>query len=306
MRSLYLSLLYGLIHFDKVESSHLRHEPLSAKLNVEVFDVAPDGEETPVLTDADTRVHEVLCSAKVISRLERCEDPESAASETTSEKLYPMSEAYEAAVAAGHACPLPAPFMIVRASRCCVGSDPNVWPNFCPDASTLIGTNIDSSIWSVGGSVHVIAPAHLENAHQESIYQAAKLHVLPSVVTPGVFRIGRPDIPQHYSRWKPNLGVLLTYFISGVAWVCLAVYIQGWLDDETSILRGQNRERLLTEMKANDESDDDSVSSVGSLSPAHGLMGLSEAGKVSMAFGLLPSNPRARSTNSSTMNTPRP
>ena len=317
-------LFYAFFGVFEAWSISLRSGPLSTTSRVEVYQVSPEGEAKKVDFSGESKVQAVLCSDNVVSRLERCpvgeESVENLAvvSERTAD-LYPMSDDYREAVQTGHACPLPAPFMTVSkiSGTCCVGRDEHVWPNFCPNIEKIGSVKSDQPLWDAGGSVHLLEP-RVQDDHSVHT-EKGKLHKMLSnhgeqhqVILPGVFQVGRPDIPHNYSRYKAGFGQLLTYFISGVVAVCLGVYIQGKLEEESAIQRGKNREQLLSEMRKNDEEEisDDGDSSIASLSPAHGMMDrgeqhFSEAGRVSMAFGLLPSLPRGRSTNSSALNSAR-
>lgn len=287
---LFLILLYSGYFLFEIEAVSLRTPPILTTSHIKVFETDGIGRENEVRLSGDDKVHEALCAERVISRLVRCDSLlDSDFSPDIGGKLYPMSAEYKSSVALGHACPLPAPFMFTNKGRCCVGANPQVWPNFCEHADK-IGTNPNFAMWDVGGSVHLP----------------------PQPIVSGVYTVGYPDVPATNSKWKPTMGVFLTYFLAGTVWLLVAMYIQDCLSDEAALQHGKNREKLLAEMKANDdhrESSSENESSVGSLSPTHAFVeqgGLAEAGKVSMAFGLLPSLPRGRSTNNSTLNTPRP
>ena len=266
--------------------------------NLKVFHITPDGHREEIEGDSEDHLEQALCSEKLVSRLHHCDD--SSTTITThpesppTEHMYPMAASYTAAVASGHACPLPAPFMHIVNSKCCVTRDENIWPNVCP-TKHLIGTSTSPSAWHIRSNIDTIKSLPLER-----------------LIPAGTYKVGRPDIPTNYSHWKPSFAQLLIYFIMSMATAVLLAYIFNKLDEEQSISKGQKREELFFKSRQHDveDSDTSSLSPSGSAYIQHrvnestiGELKISE--QISTAFGLLPGLPRGRSVAGSSLNSPR-
>jgi hypothetical protein len=272
-----------------------------------------------VISD-ENEVRRVLCSKKVVSRLTHCpaspsSDATAHAGEAVKEPMYPGTKTFLDALKTGQACPLPAPFMQIVDGHCCVGRDPHVWPNFCPTIA-LIGTSPKLPKFDVNANVDI------PSLTGEIAYE--------KLIPDGVFKIGSPDIPRLESVWKPNTVQLSVYFSLSVAFILLSAYVYSKLDEEATIAAGRKREQVLLAEKSTGRGRRDSISSSSSSSsidlispkeppPASGPTDIESllsgppppqqptmASSSSVAFGLLPPLPRARSANNSALTTPRP
>jgi len=265
-----------------------------------------------VISD-EAEVRKVLCSKKVVSRLTHCPPVANTASshaqQHISGQLYPGTKTFMDALKTGEACPLPAPFMEIVDGHCCVGRDPNVWPNFCPTIG-LLGTSKKLPKFEVNADVDI--PGITGAVAYENL------------IPDGVFKIGSPDLPRMDFAWKPNTVQLSVYFSLSVAFVLLSAYVYSKLDEEATIAAGKKREQAMIAEKAtrSRRSSSDSSSSESSVDqvrptgpPPDDITSMlsgppppqpTSASSSSMAFGLLPPLPRARSANNSALTTPRP
>jgi hypothetical protein len=298
-------------------SHHIRgsHTGMSVSAEIAASHIAPDGTRTDVGGDSEAKIKEVLCSAQVLSHLHRCPDGEQSGEEhgaPFTEQLYPMNAAYRQAVDSGYACPLPEPFMQVSNMdrKCCIASkDPNIWPNFCPNLEAMGKPGHEAVKWDVGADLTV----HVPSAAWEE-------RVIPA----GIYRVGLPDVPTTYGKQSTSVYLLATYFVMSAALVALLIAVFNRIADEDQIVKGKQRENLFVRSQHVDDSDadgdlyeDDSPvasSKASSLSPARDRIArISDEdgqpsnlmGQVSLSFGLLPPLPRGRSTNPSSLNSPR-
>ena len=273
--------------------------------------LSKEGKREVVSDEAEIR--KVLCSKKVVSRLTQCpatsnSSSASHAQQHISDQLYPGTKTFMDALKTGRACPLPAPFMEIMDGHCCVGRDPNVWPNFCPTIA-FIGTSKKLPKFEVNADVNIAALTGT----------AAYEKLIPD----GVFKIGSPDLPRMYFTWKPNTVQLSVYFSLSVAFVLLSAYVYSKLDEEATIAAGRKREQTILAEKVFVRRDSvDSNSSESSVDqvptrvelPPDGIESMlsgpppqpTTASSSSLAFGLLPPLPRARSAGNSALTTPRP
>ena len=284
---------------------------MSASSHISAFHVAPDGHRDEIAGSDEEKVKQVLCSRQVLSHLQRCpEDDSGEAGESPyKERLYPMNAAYRKAVEQGYACPLPAPFMhvSVKDSSCCIPSrDANVWPNFCEDIEELGKPLGHGPVkWELGADIAVKIPENHYGAHQKH---------LPA----GVYRLGIPDVPTNYDKESTSIYLIATYFVMSGICFGLLVAVFNRIEEEHQIAKGKQREEVFARSQArfiddDDENDEASpVSSAGSgssVSPARDRIARepeeSLVGPVSLSFGLLPPLPRGRSTNPSSLNSPR-
>ena len=278
-----------------------------------VFNVGLDAKDELDTSD-ESKLQDVLCSEKVVSRLHPCPQEDGFGPMEMHRyhgHIYPFTAKYQKAVEAKHACPRPAPFM--RLSKigllCCVDrSNKHIWPNFCPGVDDIIGSrNEESLAWNIAEAKH--EPA------------------LP----PGVYKVGLPEIPQNYAKYSMSIAMIFMYFALGLACLSLYVYVYRRLEEEMTISKGKVHEEVFLETQEgkrlttaefvddseeegliSDEEEllvsDQEVESIASLSPAHSQMARGTAeesvDQVAMSFGLLPGLPRGRSANSSNLTTP--
>jgi hypothetical protein len=201
--------------------------------------------------------------------------------------------------------------------HCCIGHDAHVWPNFCPTIS-FIGTSRKKSKWQIKANVDI------PTLTGESVYE--------KLIPDGVYRVGRPDIPNFDYHWRPNVFQLASFFVTSVIVMLLATYIYGRLDEESIIRKGQEIEKIAPNRRSSfddelsinsDDYSNESLSPVGR--ETHGpvpdqpavenppmpeavipeMQTPAMASSSSMAFGLLPPLPRGRSATNSALPTPR-
>ena len=258
-------------------------------------------------SDSD-KLKTTLCSKKVLSHMVFCDESSKetpVSVEVYEENLYPTREVYLKSVKEGHACQLPAPFQVKDASGvCCIPKNGvgSVWPNFCPDLGKYIGTG-----------------KRREYLRELDLMAS---DAVPKVKLPeGVYVLGRPDLPINYDKYHTSYIMMGVYVLITMLLLSFAVYVIQRLGDEETIVKGKQREgnffgyakpgMNLTELSEEEVSEEeDSLSEASSLSPAHKGISRDEqvaasVGQVSMSFGLLPGLPRGRSTNNSTLNSPR-
>jgi hypothetical protein len=303
-------------------SSRIRghHSSMSASTDISAFHLGGDGRKTDVANGSEDRIKQILCSSQVLSHLERCPDPGAPPKLEDSpfnERLYPMNDAYREAVDRGYACPLPGPFMHVSPStrRCCIASqDPNVWPNFCENIESLGNPLGHEPVkWEVGSDMAI----HISDNH----------HVT-RLIPKGVYRIGVPDVPETYAKRSTSVYLLATYFVMSAACFGLLIVVFNQIAEEDSIMKGKQREEIFARSHRSfvddDDDDEDNASQKELSSPSSRASSLSPArdriarnddtdtgnpsnlmGQVSLSFGLLPPLPRGRSTNPSSLNSPR-
>jgi hypothetical protein len=306
-----LGLSASLLTWDAGASTGIRggKPGIAASSRLSAFRISPDGDRAKLDAADGSNLKEILCSAQVLSHLKRCsegprEEPHKSAFK---EPVYPMGSAYRKAVEEGLACPLPAPFLHVGMvdQRCCIPTeDPNIWPNFCKDIDSL-GKSIGHGPvkWVVSGEVNVVQGG-----------------TASMTVPPGVYRVGVPDVPSLHTKYSTSLYLLATYFVLGAGCFALLMAVFSKLEEEEQIIKGKQREEVFSSSQHQKFIDDDeedadspvSCSAASSLSPAReeerdairedpsALMG-----QVSLSFGLLPALPRGRSTNPSSLNSPR-
>lgn len=275
--------------------------------------LSKDGKRETISDEAEVR--KVLCSRKVVSRLTHCPasagvDVGSHAHHPITEQMYPGTKIFMDAIKNGQACPLPAPFMQIVDGHCCVGRDSNVWPNFCSTIG-FIGTSSKLPKFEVNANIDI--PGMTGTAAYEKL------------IPDNVFKIGSPDLPQMNFVWKPNTVQLSVYFSLSVAFLLLSAYVYSRLDEEATIAAGKKREQAavvaekatrsrrssITSSSSESSMDQpvprrelppDEISSILAGPPPQPTM----ASSSSMAFGLLPPLPRARSASNSALPTPRP
>ena len=269
----------------------------------------------PVVDLHVKRQKEILCSKRVLAHTVYCpenEAPVPPSFDARGGNLYPTKEGFHSAVKSGKMCQLPAPFMSKDLSgRCCIprNGDEHVWPNFCANRDELIGS----------------AKRHkyIRELDMTRSSEAEGVH-LPK----GVYVLGRPDLPINYDMYHTSYIMMGVYVLITMVCLSFAVYVVQRLRDEDAIVKGKSREdnlynvtkssavgMNLTELsedeEISEEEDDFSESEASSVSPAQKSIARSNnqiaasVGQVSMSFGLLPGLPRGRSTNNSTLNSPR-
>lgn len=271
---------------------------------VKVFHIAPDGKREEAVSDDESHLKEVLCAKPLVSKLHPCadHDTENVSDPYSGPPLYPMVAAYREAVQAGFACPLPAPFMHVVEGQCCVGRNPNIWPNICP-TSTNIGSDSSPTTWNLKAEVNV-------HDHVDELPGSPGTPLFP----PLLYKIGRPDVPDKYSKWNPTYLQILIYVALYMMVGALLGYVYNKLEEETAVVRGQKREEMFFKSGSKKKVEEKGFLSSGSSSagdsesdlPDHSITmdhiypvvvspPLEEVENVSAAFGLLPGLPRGRS-----------
>ena len=281
---------------------------MSAISQISAFHVSPDGSRDDLVGNDEEKIKHVLCSPQVLSHLQRCPDehPGEVIESPYKERLYPMNAAYRKAVEEGFACPLPAPFMHVSKvdSSCCLPSrDPNVWPNFCEHIEDLGKPLGHAPVkWELGADIAVKVP---DTDRERRRHLAA-----------GVYRVGVPDVPSSYDKHSTSIYLIATYFVMSGLCFGLLVSVFNRIEEEDQIAKGKKREEVFASSRRNFIDDDEEEvespisSSASSLSPARDRIARepheeSMVGPVSLSFGMLPPLPRGRSTNPSSLNSPR-
>ena len=303
--------------------SHIRGSKngISVSNDVEAFHVSHEGKVANVGAHDEEKIKGILCSARVLSHLHRCTDevPDSPPPNPFSEPLYPLAAAYKQAVDDGLVCPFPAPFMQVggKDHKCCIPTtNEHIWPNFCPEIESL-GKPLGH------GAVKWDVSDHF-NMHGLPPLLAGVEASRPIPV--GIYRVGVPDVPPSYAKHSLSIYLVATYFVMGATCLALLVFVFNKLEEEDQIAKGKIREEVFMsrrrfiddeedEEPAEEEEKDESPASshASSLSPARDrisrgsnqeeTVGLMD--QVSLSFGLLPPLPRGRSTNPSSLNSPR-
>lgn len=304
-------------------TSHIRgsHNSISASNDVEAFHVSHEGKIANVAAHDEEKIKEILCSARVLSHLHRCteEVTDPPPLDTFSEPLYPLAAAYKHAVDNGLVCPFPAPFMHVGRSdhKCCIPTtNKNIWPNFCPEIESLGKPLGHGDVkWDVSDhfNMHGIPPS------------AGGMEIVRPIPE-GIFRVGVPDVPPSYVKHSLSMYLIATYFVMGATCLALLVFVFNKLEEEEQIAKGKIREEVFMSRRRfiDDEDDEEpgeeegkeespASSHASSLSPVRDrisrganqqeAVGLMD--QVSLSFGLLPPLPRGRSTNPSSLNSPR-
>lgn len=262
------------------------------------------------------RQKQMLCSRRVLAHTVFCPEDEALVPppfDARGGNLYPTKEAFHSAVKSGKACQLPAPFMLEDSSgKCCIPKkgEAHVWPNFCANSEKLVGS--------------ARRHKYIRELDMTRTSEAEGVH-LPK----GVYVLGRPDLPINYDMYHTSYIMMGVYVLITMVCLSFAVYVVQRLRDEDAIVKGKSREdnlynvtksaaggMNLTELSEDDEiseeeDNDFSESEASSVSPAQKSIARSNqqvaasVGQVSMSFGLLPGLPRGRSTNNSTLNSPR-
>jgi hypothetical protein len=276
---------------------------------IKVFHITPDGKREEAAEDDEEHLKEALCSKHLLSKLHPCEtDPIVIARAYEGPPMYPMADAYRKAARDGVACPLPAPFMDIVNGKCCVTTNPHVWPNICPSRE-WIGKDSSPTRWNLNANINVHTPLGDDPLFPVHVY-----------------KIGRPDVPSSYSKWRPTYLQILIYVALYMVIGAMLGYVYNKLDEETAVVRGQKREQMfyksrkppgeppmegkpgdggfLSSDSEDTNSTDDELESIhpndnslmsDALYPS--VTPPPEQGEqVSMAFGLLPGLPRGRST----------